>query len=88
MPNLPSSNKALVTVVKNYAKKVDIEEFWSCPILFDFFTMFQIFCSGFPIFVLPGKVSEVCISVIKEESQISYIKKEIKTTLKIPCKNI
>ena len=81
MPNLPSSDKTLVIVVKNYAKKVDFEEFWSCPILFDFFTMFQIFCSGFPMFVLPGKVSEECISVLKQESHISYKKKEIKTTI-------
>lgn len=33
------------------------------------------------MFVLPGKVSEVCISVLKQESHILYIKKEIKTSI-------
>ena len=45
MPSLLSKTKTFVLAAKNYAK-VDIKVFWSCPILLDFATMFQIFFPG------------------------------------------
>ena len=43
VPSLPSANKNLVLVIKNYAK-TDFKVFLSCPILFDFLTLFHEFC--------------------------------------------
>ena len=42
-PLLPSRNKSLARMIKNYAK-ADIRVFRSCPILYDFFTLFQSSC--------------------------------------------
>ena len=42
MPSLLSRNKTFVMVVKIYAEVV-IKVFYFCPIVLDFFTLFQIF---------------------------------------------
>ena len=43
VPSLPSANKNLALVVKNYAK-TDFKVFLSCPILLNFLTLFHKFC--------------------------------------------
>ena len=46
MSNLPSKNKMFVKAVKN-SSKLDIKVLCFCPVLVDFFTLFQLFCPGF-----------------------------------------
>ena len=72
--------KTLVIVVKNYTK-VDSEVFWYCPILLDFFTLFQIFCPGLYTFIIPGKNLPLRVSVLKQKSNRSYVRKQIKVTI-------
>ena len=43
VPSVPSVNKNLVLVVKNYGKK-DFKVFLFCSILLDFLTLFPQFC--------------------------------------------
>ena len=43
MPSLPSTNKLLAKVVQKYAK-ANIKVLYSCPILLDFLTLFQMLC--------------------------------------------
>ena len=49
VPNLSARNKIFEANVKKY-KKVDIKVFWSCPVLLDSHTLFQIFYIGLSIF--------------------------------------
>ena len=53
MPSLPFGRKALVIVVRNYAK-ADTKIICCCPVLLDFFTFFKYTFSKCPLFwVLP-----------------------------------
>ena len=47
MSSIPSRNQFLALVFKTYTEG-DIKVFWSCLILPDFLTFYQILCLGLP----------------------------------------
>ena len=59
VPSLNPKNLILAIAIKQY-RKADIKAFQSCPILLDFFTLFQIFCPGLYDCILKNISLERC----------------------------
>lgn len=71
-------NQILWEVV-GWAMILDKTMFCSIPILLDFFT--SLICPGCLMFVIPGKNFALLTSVLKQESYLLYVRKEIKTPI-------